>query len=141
MTLSYWCQSKRFKLLNAALHCVTKMKPNWTCTVCGMSAGRRYSVERHAKNIHGGQGNAVPFAEYVVGRLDGHYLRPPEYDPITAKQDIVKDKIKEELIKTYAKRVVEANVPPSTDERYKKMASYVHYISSEVMRETNGIMS
>ena len=102
-----------------------------------MSAGRRYSVQRHAKNIHDGQGNVVPFAEYVVGRLAGHYLRPPESNPITTQRGIVKDKIKEEFINTYAKRVIEANVPPSTDERYKQMASYVQYISSEVIRETN----
>jgi hypothetical protein len=102
-----------------------------------MSSGRRYSVQRHVKNIHGGQGNIVPFTEYVVGRLSGHYILPRVSDPVTGGRDIVMDKIKEEFINTYAKRVVEANIPPSTDERYKQMASYVQNISSKIIRESN----
>ena len=39
-----------------------------------MSSGRRYSVERHIDNLHGGSGVAIPFEEYVMGRRNGIYV-------------------------------------------------------------------
>lgn len=47
---------------------------NWSCNQCSMSSGRRYSVERHIKNLHGGSGVAIPFEEYVIGRRNGIYI-------------------------------------------------------------------
>ena len=47
----------------------------WSCTACGMSSGRKYSVKRHIinYNIHNGAGNVIPFIEYAVGRTGGKY--------------------------------------------------------------------
>jgi hypothetical protein len=58
-------------------------KPNWACAKCGMHSSRRYSVKRHIKNIHGGNGFVISFADYLIGRKDGIYLSgiPPMYIP------------------------------------------------------------
>lgn len=42
------------------------MKLDWRCNICGMSAGRRTSVQRHIDNpnIHNGNGRAVPLAQH-----------------------------------------------------------------------------
>lgn len=50
-------------------------KMNWTCTSCGMSSGRKFSVKRHIDNynIHGGDGQVVSFVEYTLGRREGKY--------------------------------------------------------------------
>ena len=47
----------------------------WSCTTCGMSSGRKFSVQRHIQNygIHNGEGKAIPFVEYAVGRRQGYY--------------------------------------------------------------------
>ena len=47
----------------------------WSCTACGMSSGRKYSVQRHIinYNIHNGGGNVIPFIEYTIGRREGKY--------------------------------------------------------------------
>ena len=47
----------------------------WSCTACGMSSGRKYSVRRHIENykIHNGAGNIIPFVEYAIGRREGKY--------------------------------------------------------------------
>jgi hypothetical protein len=47
---------------------------NWSCNQCSMSSGRRYSVERHIKNLHGGSGVPIPFEEYIIGRRNGIYI-------------------------------------------------------------------
>ena len=63
---------------------------NWSCNQCSMSSGRRYSVERHIKNLHGGSGVPIPFEEYIIGRRNGIYIpkqisrqarfqRPPKF--------------------------------------------------------------
>jgi hypothetical protein len=50
----------------------TKMgKPKWACASCGMYAGRKFSVQRHIKNIHGGNANLVSYMDYQVGRKSG----------------------------------------------------------------------
>ena len=50
-------------------------KYNWSCSTCGMSSGRKYSVRRHIQNynIHYGVGNVIPFVEYTIGRTEGKY--------------------------------------------------------------------
>lgn len=47
----------------------------WSCTTCGMSSGRKYSVQRHILNynIHNGAGIVIPFIEYAVGTREGKY--------------------------------------------------------------------
>jgi hypothetical protein len=48
-----------------------------------MYSSRRYSVKRHIKNIHGGNGFVISFPDYLTGRRDGIYLSgvPPMYIP------------------------------------------------------------
>jgi hypothetical protein len=48
-------------------------KPNWACTICGMLSSRRYSVQRHIRNVHQGLGFAVSYVEYMAGTLAGIY--------------------------------------------------------------------
>jgi hypothetical protein len=50
-------------------------KNNWACNACGMSSGRRYSMQRHIdnQNIHGGKGRIVPYSEYLAGVNSGLY--------------------------------------------------------------------
>jgi hypothetical protein len=54
-------------------HTVIMWKPNWACTTCGMLSSRRYSVQRHIRNLHGGNGLVVPYVDYLEGRLTGIY--------------------------------------------------------------------
>lgn len=65
-------------------------KPNWACTNCGMSSGRRYNVERHIKVMHQGYSQAIRFTEYVVGRCDGTVSIPldvPKARPLYEKSE------------------------------------------------------
>ena len=48
-------------------------KPNWASTTCGMLSSRRYSVQRHIRNLHRGNGLEVPYVDYMEGRLTGIY--------------------------------------------------------------------
>ena len=48
-------------------------KPNWACTTCGMLSSRRYSVQRHIRNSHRGNGLEVPYVDYMEDRLTGIY--------------------------------------------------------------------
>jgi hypothetical protein len=36
-----------------------------------MLSSRRYSVQRHIRNLHGGKGLEVPYVDYMEGRLTG----------------------------------------------------------------------
>lgn len=49
------------------------MKPNWACGTCGMYSSRKYSVQRHIKNLHKGRGYLLSFVDYLVGRQMGYY--------------------------------------------------------------------
>ena len=52
---------------------VIMWKPNWACTTCGMLSSRRYSVQRHIRNLHRGNGLEVPYVDYMEGRVTGIY--------------------------------------------------------------------
>jgi hypothetical protein len=56
---------------------VIMWKPNWACTTCGMLSSRRYGVQRHIRNLHGGNGLEVPYVDYMEGRLTGIYKPNP----------------------------------------------------------------
>ena len=71
---------------------------NWSCNQCGMSSGRRYSVERHIKTLHGGFGIAIPFEEYVLGRRNGIYI-PKQRPRFRRFEDQIEHVIDEELRK------------------------------------------
>jgi hypothetical protein len=109
---------------NTALHGAAKLKPNWSCTLCGMYSSRRYSVSRHVKNMHGGEGAVIPFIEYLVGRRSGNY--PPGPKPSFASTDIsdIGSMVKE-AIRLEKKRIVEQSVPPLGDPYYIEAANII----------------
>ena len=63
-----------------------------------MSSGRRYSVERHIKTLHGGSGIAIPYEEYVIGRRNGIYI-PKQRPRFRRFEDQIEHVIDEELRK------------------------------------------
>ena len=89
-------------------------KLNWSCTSCGMSSTRRFSVQRHIDNynIHNGLGQVVPFVEYSVGRREGKY-QPQIVPQFTRSKasflDNISDKIEAEvenqIVKDIATRI------------------------------------
>jgi len=81
-------------------------KLNWSCTICGMSSSRKYSVRRHIENynIHNGSGKVVSFVEYSIGRREGYY----HAEPVTTQSlflDKILDKIATELENLIAKDI------------------------------------
>jgi hypothetical protein len=90
-------------------------KPNWACSGCGMYSSRRWSVERHILNLHGGISNVVPFVDYLVGRKSGFYL--PKFRPAFLKKNATKtvmDTFKDELLKGFASKAVNKALSSST---------------------------
>ena len=49
------------------------MRPNWACSKCGMPSSRRWNVQQHNKNQHGGLGIVVNYLEYEAGITSGRY--------------------------------------------------------------------
>ena len=98
------------------------MKANWSCTECGMYSSRRYSVERHLKNLHKGQGVAIPFVEYLVGRTNGSY--PPGQRPAYGSRSkaSIREKMEEEAENIFVRRVAEQTFPPPGDPTYIEQA-------------------
>jgi hypothetical protein len=109
--------------MSGATRCSTlgeqEIKPNWSCTTCGMYSGRRDCVQRHINNLHMGFGFAIPFVEYLVGRRNGWY--PPGSRPsFGPKVKSLREEMKEEVRKVFIKRVAEQFLPPSWDPKYRE---------------------
>jgi hypothetical protein len=85
-------------------------KLNWSCTACGMSAGRKFSVQRHINNpnIHNGIGQVVSYLEYSVGIKEDIY-RPQKITPFRRTETPYLDKIESEVqnqtVREIAKRI------------------------------------
>jgi hypothetical protein len=103
-------------------------KLNWSCNICGMSAGRRTSVQRHIDNpnIHNGHGVAVPFAEYSTGSSYRHHApRPAAQDatavPAEAKPLIIRveKEVENEIVKEVARRIFQSI--PKDDSRFTEL--------------------
>jgi hypothetical protein len=91
-----------------------------------MYSGRRYCVQRHINNIHGGGGAVIPFVDYIAGRRTGWY--PPGPRPSYGTKhginlENLQEKMKEEVRKIYIRRVAEQTLPASGDPRYKLCAN------------------
>lgn len=73
-------------------------KLNWSCTACGMSAGRKFSVQRHINNpnIHNGFGQVVSYLKYSVGIKEDIY-RPQEIPQFRRAEHPYLDKIEAEV--------------------------------------------
>ena len=89
-------------------------KLNWSCTTCGMSSSRKFSVRRHIENynIHNGSGQVVTFVEYSVGRSEGKYQpqRVPEFTTskvpfLDSLLDEIMIEVKNEMVKEIAGRI------------------------------------
>lgn len=86
------CAAQRHSVVDAGNPKIEKndrtmsKKNNWTCSACGMSSGRRYSLQRHInnKNIHAGKGTIIPTPEYLAGVNLGLYN--PSFDSLVNTQ-------------------------------------------------------
>jgi hypothetical protein len=107
---------------------------NWSCNQCGMSAGRRYSVERHIKTLHAGLGAAIPFEEYVIGRRNCIFIpkQMPRTSPTQKHLHSIAEAIDEELAKKAVQIAIsEMGQDRSDTESIKKLARLA------IMRRTN----
>lgn len=83
----------------------------WTCSVCGMSSGRKWSVQRHLENynFHSGKGSVITFVQYAVGIREGknHEHQTSELSPAKSHRffDEILTKISMELERLIAKDV------------------------------------
>jgi len=110
------------------LHSVTQCykvstKFNWSCTGCGMSSGRKFSVQRHIANVHKGLGAVVPFIEYLTGRKEGKYL-PQSVPQFTASQSPFLRKLLTEVENDFARKVADRVNPPAGP-AYDEVASVI----------------
>ena len=94
--------------------------------MCGMYSSRRYSVQRHINNIHGGRSNAIPFVEYLVGRRSGQYQPGPK--PVFSGGNTRLDKMIKEAEQIDIKRVVEQSLPPPGDPGYADQAKLLRLV-------------
>ena len=101
------------------------MKPNWSCTACGMYSGRRYCVQRHIDNIHKGKADAIPFVEYLAGRRGGSYppIARPSYGSRRERNLI--EEAEDELVNLYVHRATESYLPAVGDPAYRPLIKEV----------------
>ena len=85
-----------------------------------MYSSRRYSVHRHIKNVHGGEGTCISFVDYVVGRRSGQYL--PRSKPDLESTSSV-TMIRSAIRKLHIQRVAEKILPPPGDPSYAEQAN------------------
>jgi hypothetical protein len=45
----------------------------WVCTLCSQDFTRKYSANRHNRDLHQGQSKIVRMIDYVIGRIAGQY--------------------------------------------------------------------
>jgi hypothetical protein len=57
-------------------------KMNYVCATCGQDFTRRCSANRHNNHFHFGNGIIVRFLEYIIGRINGQFLPPPNNNMI-----------------------------------------------------------
>jgi hypothetical protein len=70
-------------------------------------AGRKFSVQRHIKNIHQGNANLVSYMDYQLGRTSGFYWPnlPPTYQRKETTQGIdYQGIVKEEILRESVRR-------------------------------------
>ena len=110
---------------------------NWSCTVCGMSSGRKFSVKRHVQNLHLGNGGIIPFVDYVSGRRSGSYPSQRSYQMSenSKKLSVTKkvgsmdfknlfDKVMVEIENDMARKIANAINKPADDPQYSVVADY-----------------
>ena len=116
------------------------MKLNWRCNICGMSAGRRTSVQRHIDNpnIHNGNGRAVPLAQHRSAQgwsIDRSQTVPQitssERSDLERMADRVEKEVENEIVREVARRIF--NSVPKDETRYKMLEILA---SKQIFRRT-----
>ena len=59
------------------------MSKLWVCATCSQDFTRKYSAQRHLRTLHGGKGDIVRTLDYIVGRMEGKYIRA---DPMSYRR-------------------------------------------------------
>jgi hypothetical protein len=57
---------------------------NWVCASCAQHFSRRYTANRHDRNLHEGKGIIVSILDYVVGRISGQFQSK---NPLESRRD------------------------------------------------------
>lgn len=57
---------------------------NWVCASCAQHFSRRYTANRHDRNLHEGKGIIVSILDYVVGRISGQFQST---NPLESRRD------------------------------------------------------
>lgn len=86
-----------------------------------MSSGRRFSVERHIKNIHGGNGKIIPFVEYLAGRRDGKFSYKNRSETYGRQNSLLKILLNE-VDRDFARKVAAKVNKPADDSGYAQVA-------------------
>jgi hypothetical protein len=116
-------------------------KSNWICNACGMSSGRRTSVQRHIDNpnIHNGGSRAVPLADYSVRLRTGIYQRRSPQMTSSESTDLddlmikIEKEVENQLIREIAGRIFSRL--PNDDFRYNKLESLARgYIDNKMSK-------
>lgn len=110
---------------------------NWSCAVCGMSSGRKFSVKRHVENVHLGDSGIIPFVEYVSGRKGRSYLSQERYQmaektrKLSARKkagsmhfENLIDKVMVEIENDMARKIANAVNRPADDPQYSLVATH-----------------
>jgi hypothetical protein len=111
-------------------------KSNWSCSSCGMSAGRRSSVQRHIDNanIHNGDGRAVLLAGSVRRRIRIYQAPPVTSSDFTGPNDLVikiEKELENQIVREIARRIFRSI--PIDDFRYDLLESQAR---SHIYRKT-----
>jgi len=74
-------------LFKGVVHITIQIKMaaiNWVCANCAQHFSRRYSANRHDRNLHEGNGIIVSILDYVVGRIGGQFQ---SNDPLKSRRN------------------------------------------------------
>jgi hypothetical protein len=91
-----------------------------------MYSSRRFSVRRHIDNKHSGEGKAIPYIEYLIGRRDGEYTL--NHKPEFGNSSINLTKMMKEAERVMINRVIEQCVPPAGDPSYAEQAKLLRLL-------------
>src|SRR2546428_943409 len=56
----------------------------WACASCAQHFTRRFTANRHNRNLHDGKGIIVRILDYIVGRTNGQFL---SQDPLAFRRE------------------------------------------------------